>query len=1223
MGPGRQMTSQGTSPVTTPRISVVVAFFNNADDLADCLDSIAAQSHPDLEVIMVDDGSTDHSAEIARAKAAADPRFRLIQPEHGGPGGARNRGVEQARGEFLAFVDGDDLLPANAYELLLHALERSGSDFVSGAVWRVGPKGLNPSALHTLALKGRQTGTHVTKTPRLLYDVSVWNKLFRRSFWDAHQLSFPEQVVWEDLRLMTKAHVLAKAVDVIPDIVYYWRERAQGKLSITQSRTSISNLRDRMTALDDIDSFIAAHSTTKLLRAHQLKALKNDLWLYVQDLHKVTEAYRAEFADLVNGYLDHVGRRVLRSLPATHKLAYYLVRICGLPQLAELAAWLVEQPVKQVPMVRSWGRLRADLPFRTGSPGSAASGGRNPDPPQIRVPARVFRPHWRDLDPFMKVDDISWDQGKLVVTGRANVPSVDISRRRNTTKIVVLRPPGPIFRRLPIVRPARSFLNPEATALSEQDRYNYDWSGFRFTVSPRWFRGTGEWQCYMLIRGHGVWRPARVHSPSLGPAERPRPRQVASGLRFGARWVGLGLNVASWRLGAVVTAVHWPDPRSVEIELEVPSGQAGTGPDDDGSPGPAELVLVRSRGAATRTFPAVPGETPGRFRALVPLGALAGAADVVDRVAGPSWMASDDGMTWDAYLKRPRRPRVRVAWPDNLPETRHLSGGLEAVAGQSRYGDLVIAERTPRPVIDEHEWQPGGRLVLRGSFLGEGLPGAEAGDRYETVLRRIGSADSHVIGFEVRAERFTIEADLDRMPFFGSAIPLRDGEWNLYVRPAGTGSEALAELKYDHGRLDDATSQREAAGHKWYRLLVTGHDRPMITAEPQLRRVEQGNFGARALRRGFYPALLRGTPLRDQAFFVSWKGKSCGDNPLGIAEELRRRGDDRDHLWAVTDWSVAVPEGGTAVLRGTQEYYEALARSKYIISNDDMQAPFRKRDGQTYLQTWHGTPLKKIGFDIANPQFISGTAYFDHLAKDIAQWDLLLSPNPFSTPVMRGAFRYEGEICEYGYPRNDLLGRADAAEVAARVRDRLGLPAGKRVVLYAPTWRDNQVYANGRRYRFDMRLDLERAWSELGQDHVILIRGHHHMADDVPAGMRPGFAVNVTAYPDITELYLASDVLVTDYSSTMFDYAVTGRPMLFFTYDLADYRDNLRGFYFDFEAEAPGPLLATSDEVIAGIRDVDAVAASYRDAYERFAARFASLDDGKAGARVCDRLFPA
>ena len=851
------MTNPRNEPVTTPRISVVVAFFNNEDDLGDCLDSIAAQSFADLEVIMVDDGSADHSAQVARAKAAADPRFTLLQPpEHGGPGGARNRGVERASGEFLAFVDGDDLLPANAYELLLHALEQSGSDFVSGAVYRVGPKGINPSALHSLALKGRQTGTHITKTPRLLYDVSVWNKLFRRSFWDQHQLSYPEGVVWEDIRLMTKAHVLARAVDVISDIVYYWRERAQGRLSITQSRTSIANLRDRMTALDDIDEFIAAHSTASLLRAHQRKALKNDLWLYVQDLHKVTEAYRIEFADLVNGYLDHVGRRVLRSLPAPHKLAYHLVRIRAMPQLAELAAWLMDQPVRQVPMIRRWGRLRADLPFRKNSP--------------VPVPASVFRPHWRDLDPYMQVDDIGWEQGKrdrLVVTGRANVPSIDIPRRRNTSKIVILRPPGPGIRRLPIVLPARSFLHPEATALSEQDRYNYDWSGFRFTVSPRWFRGTGEWQCYMLVRGHGVWRPARVHTPVPGPAERPQPRQVAPGLRFGARWAGLGLNLAQWRLGAVVAALAWhdADPRAAEIEVEMPSEPAGPGSGASrdsgaswgsgaslGSGVQAELVLVRNRGAATRSFPAATVEStaggPPRLRAIVPLSDLAAATDVVDRVGQ---VAGDDGMAWDVYVRLAGRPRVRVAWPEDRPESRHLFGGREAVAGRSRYGDLVLSERSPRPVIDEHEWQPDGRLVLRGSFLGAGLPGAS--DRYETVLRRIGSADSHVIGFRVDGERFSIEADLDAMPFFGSAIPLRDGEWNLYVRPAGAGSEALAELKYDHDRLGDVAAQRVPAGRKWYRLMIAGHDDPLITAEPRLRRIEQGNFAQRALRRGYYP----------------------------------------------------------------------------------------------------------------------------------------------------------------------------------------------------------------------------------------------------------------------------------------------------------------------------------------------------------------------------------
>jgi CDP-glycerol glycerophosphotransferase len=200
---------------------------------------------------------------------------------------------------------------------------------------------------------------------------------------------------------------------------------------------------------------------------------------------------------------------------------------------------------------------------------------------------------------------------------------------------------------------------------------------------------------------------------------------------------------------------------------------------------------------------------------------------------------------------------------------------------------------------------------------------------------------------------------------------------------------------------------------------------------------------------------------------------------------------------------------------------------------------------------------------------------------------------------MRRAFSYDGDVCESGYPRNDLLCSGEAPQVAERVRRRLGLPDGKRVVLYAPTWRDNQYYASGR-YRFDFRLDLERAWQQLGDDYVVLLRGHHHMADDVPEGGRPGFAINVTAYPDISELFLVSDILVTDYSSVMFDFAATGRPMLFFTYDLEQYRDNLRGFYFDFAAEAPGPLLATSDEVLAAIGNIGQVTAGYRAAYRGF-----------------------
>jgi CDP-glycerol glycerophosphotransferase len=1209
--------------VNTPRISVVVPFYNNADVLGDCLASIAAQTFRDLEVIMVDDGSTDAGAAVARARAAADPRFTLIQVPNGGPGRARNLGVERATGEFLAFVDGDDLLPPHAYETQLHTLESSGSDFVCGAVQRIGTNGVHPSALHERAIKGRKIGTHVTRSPELLYDISVWNKLFRKSFWDARALHYPEGMVWEDLQLMTRAHVLARAVDVIGDHIYYWRERAAGEFSITQNRADIQNLRDRVTALLAIDSFLRERAPARTARAHQRKALINDLWLYVRDLGRVSDDYLAEYLDLANRYLDTVPRRVLRSLPATHKLAYWLTRRRLDRQLLGYLGWLLDQPVTTIGVLRRFGRLSADLPFR----GDRA----------LRIPASAYRPHWRDLDPFVQVESVGWQRGNLVISGLAYVPSVDISKRRYTNKIVILRPRARF--RPPIVSLATSFRHPRATVLSGQECYDYTWAGFRCEISSRWFRVagrwlTGDWDCFILVRGHGVWRPARLHSPALGGAGRPGFLEPRPGLQVRPTWVGRHLHVGVLRRPARLAAFHCGERAvSLRIGLDLtgldptvldPTGLDLTGLDptvldptgldltgaEQGVPAGAELVLARHGGRATRSFPATvtpAGAGRAEVRGEVPLADLAAPAAQSEPPAVTGPRPGDDGAAWDLYVKPAGQGRIPVTFPEDVAEARRRHGGREVAVERARYGTVVLAERLPRPVIESHAWDTAGSLLLQGSYLGDAAGLA-------AVLRCPDASMEHVLACDVSGGRFSVRVPAAAMPTFGRPLPLADGPWEVFARD---GAGTVTRMACDHERLAGTSHRKVAAGAKLYAFTTAGYDAPVITAEPQLRLSEQGNFNRRVLRRAFYPIQAR-RPLRDAVLFVSWKGKQCTDNPRAIAEELRRRGDDREHIWVVTDYSADVPPGSSVVLSGTEEYFEALARCRYIVSNDDMQPEFRKRDGQVYLQTWHGTPLKKIGFDIGKPQFASGTAYFDHLAQDVAKWDLLLSQNPFSTPILRRAFRFGGEVCEYGYPRNDALSRG--REGAAQLRERLSIPGGKRVLLYAPTWRDNQFYASGR-YRFDLRLDLDRAARALGADHVLLIRGHHHLANDVRAGSQPGFARNVTAYPDITDLFTIADVVITDYSSVMFDFAVTGRPMLFFTYDLAAYRDKLRGFYFDFEAEAPGPLLATSEEVLAALADVDGVAASYRDSYQAFAAKYCPLDDGKAGARVCDRLF--
>jgi CDP-glycerol glycerophosphotransferase len=1173
-----------------PRISVVVPFYNNEDLLGDCLKSIAAQSISDLEVIMVDDGSEDGSALLAAAHAAADPRFRLVQVPHGGsPGYTRNQGIKRATGEFLSFVDADDTLPVHALELMLHTLEKSGSDFVSGGVLRTGPMGVTPSVMHARAIKKRMIGTHISRNADLFFDVSVWNKLYRKSFWDAHQLMFPEGVVWEDLQLITKAHVLARAIDIIPEPIYYWRERGKGALSITQSRTSIRNFRDRIAALLVIDAFLREHKPARMVAQHQYKSLFNDLWLYVPDLGRTSPEYQAEFVELTSDYLAQVEKGVLRSLPSTHKLAYHLIARRMLAELLEFVGYLNDQPVKTVQVVRERGRIRADLPFRKRR--------------ELRIPASIYKTQRRELDPAIKVEGIGWEDGKLVISGCAYVPSVDIRKRRHTSKVVFLRP---LTRgRLPVVVPARSFLHADAKTYSAQERYDYDWAGFRAAISPRWFRlggrwQTGDWDAFVLVRGRGVWRPARLHSPIPGSAERPAARQVAPGIRLGARWMGKRLHVQVVQTPAELTSCRFSGGQlAIEVDVRVPAGQQ------------AELLLAAPRGAATRPVATSMEALPGggqRLRGVVPGESLEASGQ-----QAPDGRERDPAAEWDLCVQPAGGERIRVAFDSASAEYRYQVGREEVAVERTRYGNVMIVRRDLRPVIDEHSWSENGTLTLRGSYAG--LPG----QALEAVLHRRAATEIHILPLQRDGDRFSVDIAAAGMPSFGDRLPLRDGIWQLKVRPAGQASAQHVLPVYDHARLAEVTDHKVQFGPKTYVFTTTEYDFPMLTVAPALGRVEDGRIQRKVLRDMYYPLQQR-RQLRDSVVFVSFKGKSCNDNPLGISQELRRRGDDREHIWVVNDWSVPVPAGAKSVLMGTEAYWDALARSRYVISNDDMPARFEKRQGQVYVQTWHGTLLKRIGFDVENPQFVGGTKYNEHLARDVVKWDLALSPNPFSTPHMRRAFRYDGEICESGYPRNDVLAGVDTGRLADTVRERLGLPAGKKVVMYAPTWRDNQYYAAGR-YRFDFRLDLQDAYQQLGDDYVFLVRGHHHMAEDVPDDLRPGFMLNVTGYQDISELFLVTDALITDYSSMMCDFAATGKPMVFYTYDLEDYRDSLRGFNLDFEAEVPGPLLATSAEVVAAVGDLEAVAGRHRARYEAFAAKFCPLDDGKAGTRACDRIF--
>jgi CDP-glycerol glycerophosphotransferase len=352
-----------------------------------------------------------------------------------------------------------------------------------------------------------------------------------------------------------------------------------------------------------------------------------------------------------------------------------------------------------------------------------------------------------------------------------------------------------------------------------------------------------------------------------------------------------------------------------------------------------------------------------------------------------------------------------------------------------------------------------------------------------------------------------------------------------------------------------------------------------------------------------------------QIVYHSFEGR-FSDSPRPLFAALRERLPDARHVWlADPAHQASFPPGTETLPWGTPACVEALEAADLVVANTHTDLAWRKRDGATYLQTWHGTPLKRIHRDV----LWAPPGRLDRLSRDVAQWDLLVSPNHVSTPRLRQAFGYEGEVLESGYPRNDVLSAPGHDAIRARVREELDIPEGRTAVLYAPTWRDDAVFAEGGK-DFALALDVEAFDERLGRDHVLLLRLHYTLTGRL-AAMGHASVRDVSFHPDIAELYLAADVLVTDYSSTMFDFAVTGRPQLFFTYDLDDYRDRLRGFYFDFQPVAPGPLLTTTGEVLDALADLPAVAASHAERYAAFRETFCHLEDGRATDRVVDRLL--
>ncbi|MEU2799081.1 CDP-glycerol glycerophosphotransferase family protein [Streptomyces sp. NPDC007117] len=1244
-----------------PLLSVVVPVHNVEAWLEDCLRSVAEQTLDAIEVVVVDDGSTDASGRIAAEFAARDERFRLVRQENAGLSAARNTGVRHTTPTvpYLAFADSDDVVVHDAYERMTASLEATGSDLVTGNVWRLTGQG-RQQAWQYRWLTGPRPRTHITRDPRLLADRVAWNKVFRRSFWDAHAFAFPEGRLYEDTPVMIPAHYLAESVDVLAEHVYYWRVR-EG--SITRRRTDVQGVRDRIAACEQVSAFLGERDAAQR-RAYDASCLRDDFGYFLDGLPMGGEAYRGAFLEGAGAFVDRAGPEVLKGLPVELRIKWRLVRERRLADLLEVLACERANGAGTFAVVGPPGRRRAVYPGVRGAGARLA----RPDIPAV---ARLLEARWGA-------------DGKLRLRGYAylrNLPAGSACRRMTVGMVRAER--GRRVRPVPV----RSVPAPEATVNSAQELHGYDHAGFEMVLDPDRLPATAEGGgglVGLVLAAPGTVRRVAVRAQDAG-ADQPLVHDLGDGRRAVLDFLGGRLRLSVSRLRA-----------RAEGHRTVAVGTAGAALDIagrllDGTTRPTALVLTREDGgerscavAYGEGGPGPEGDASGpggiAFTARVPLAELADVPPAVQRA--PREVETADGTRWQVRLLLDDGTRIPLPAAPHLPPPAYADpaghlvldlaappcadrveptaeGGLRisgtyappapgtragGAAADAPTGRLVLRHETLHEVIPVAEVQVADAAPDEGSPGGSGAPGGPVIAHSPGGPGGSGAAGTSCGQGSPEAPGASGDpgaADPPATPGTGPTLrfsaliapPLPEGRWEVRldgrpVRVLGSAAAMLPCGGEDGGAL---------------RLERRHGDRLSVVASPDLPAAGRSAYGRRLLRAAHHPArhtpgvpgtpralplpsaprTPRALPLRDTVLYTG------GDSPRAVHAELVRRGTDAEHLWVTGTTpgrTTHVPPGARAVPVHSAAWYEALARSRRIVTDGHLPAWFERRAGQTVVQTWHGTPLGRFGSGLAD------SLYADHqhlatLPQRSAQWSVLISPSRFATPVLRRSLSYGGEVLEAGSPANDLLFPPERDKAAEEVRRGLGIPAEHRVVLYAPTYRDHLAHppaaASADRtapgpYRWDPALDPHALVRALGPGHTLLVRRHPRVTGSVPAG--PG-VLDVSHHPGAAGLLLIADVLVTDYAGLMFDFALTGRPMLFHTYDLEHYRDTVRGFCLDFETRAPGPLLVTTEEVAQALRDTDTSAARHADAYESFRRDYCDLDDGGAAARVADRLL--
>lgn len=1116
-----------------PLLSVIVAAYNVEQYIEDVIDSIVTQSYPNIEVLIINDGSTDLTKDKAENLATVKDNVRVINRTNAGLSASRNVGVEMSNGQYLAFVDGDDLVPEGAYQSMMETILTTDSDMISGFVERLNERtGKRFASPHfKKAIQGTFLQTNIRQHSELVYDSTAWNKIYKKSLFTNLQLKYPVGRLYEDIPVEMRAHLNAKTVDVINNLVYTWRIRSNGAPSITQDRLDPKGLTDRLEMLKLArHEILTANNAENVLQAFDYKMLDQDLFVHIEALENRTISfilpYYQTFVDFL-GDVDLVA--LLPKLPVAKQLMYRLF-LGG--EFEAFSMFLNKDMKVKYRLVES----------------------------KLEI-ANKYVPEYIKEAMVLNVSDkakatvsmLKWhnESYKADIEGNIVISSVDAAELPlQSSGLTVINFSTGETMTLPV-----DIILPSKKSSSLKYRFSVD------TENVLKILGDGVWKFKLSISFGNVHADVNIGNPIRNG--RKRVRHLTMSNEF------VQYYDREWNLIFDFKDVSVKQTKIAKIK--VPVTFAGLSEDMLDY---LKVTLVVADN----------DEYLGRVQ-------LADGTDEFELV-------NDIDTVYFAKIplqKFQNKNVINLSLQSDNPNLSFIVNDFYPIeASGYRVGKVEDAINVAK-VVDKVEVYS---IVPASNGFEAEL--SEIPDKLIAVTNTGFEVD---LSFTVKSEKVISTAFTSKND---TSLLKADEKWRIF----GVFGGLEVPLVFDQVKAQQVVQLKN------YKVFAKSDGLGFLyleTANPWTGVIERhGKVRKYGTRLAYI--FMRLLPLKKNLWvFDAYWASQFSSNEKAMYEYLQENHPNMKSVWFLKDTSIPISGNGKKVREKSFAYYWTLARAKFLVQNANFPQEYVKRRGQIEVETLHGTFMKTMGFD--EPHFTTATRNVKtRFAERNLRWDYIVSPSKFMdfSPFV---FRTNARVIKSGFPRNDVLVQGNNVQNIERLKLKLGIPAGNEVVLYAPTFRNQGG--------FDFQLDIEKYLAKLGDRQTLVVRLHYFVAKEIDFSQYGDRIINASEYPVIEDLYLVSDVLVTDYSSVMFDYAVLNRPMVFFAYDLEWYLSPLnRGTYLEYEKILPGPIVKTSDDLIDVLSDIEALKQRYSDNLAVFRDEFVTYGrQGDAAKTVVERIL--